>query len=84
MIWLRYFLEVVFNLLSLAILARMIISWLRIDPYHPVVLFINRVTDPFLRPLRDVIPPLGMIDITPIVALIILQLLEGILLGIMV
>ena len=60
----------VIQLLSLAILARALISWVRPDPYNPIVRALNSVTDPIIEPLRRVVPRFGMMDITPLVALI--------------
>lgn len=65
-----------FDLWSFAILARVFLSWMNISPYHPVVRALDRVTEPILAPLRRVVPPIGMVDITPIVALLLVQLLE--------
>jgi YggT family protein len=85
MIWLYTFINILFTLLELAILARVLLSWFRVNPYHPVVAFLDQITEPILRPLRNVIPPLGMIDISPIVALILMdivrQIVRAILLG---
>ncbi|MBC7258181.1 MAG: YggT family protein [Chloroflexi bacterium] len=75
------FIRLLFNLLSLAILARVILSWFNVNPFHPVVSFLDQITEPILGPLRRVIPPIGMIDITPIVALVLLQVIETILLS---
>lgn len=58
------------QLLSLAILARALLSWVRPDPSNPFVRVLNSVTDPILEPLRRVIPRMGMMDISPLVALI--------------
>ena len=63
-----------------AIFARAIISWFPIDRDGPVVQALNAITDPILEPLRRVIPPIGMIDITPMVAMISLFVISGILL----
>ena len=52
--------------LAFAIFARAIVSWFPIDRNGPIVQFLNAVTDPVLEPLRKVIPPIGMIDITPV------------------
>ncbi len=82
--WLNIFVEGFFNLLMLAILARALISWFRVDPYHPIVQFLEGITDPIMRPLRKVVPPLGTIDITPIVALILLQIVQYILIRIII
>jgi YggT family protein len=81
MIWLYRFVDILFTLLELAILARVLLSWFRLDPYHPVVNFVYQITEPILRPLRNIIPPLGMIDISPIVALILLGIIRAIILG---
>jgi YggT family protein len=85
MIWLYNFIDILFTLLELAILARVLLSWFRLSPYHPVVNFIYQITEPILRPLRNIIPPLGMIDISPIVALILMdiirQIIRAIILG---
>jgi YggT family protein len=65
-----------FALLRLALVIRVVSSWLRISPYSRWVRWSFSLTEPILRPLRGVIPPLGMIDVTPIVAYFALQLLE--------
>ena len=85
MIWLYTFINVLFTVLELAILARVLLSWFRVDPYHLAVAFLYQITEPILRPLRNVIPPLGMMDISPIVALILMdiirQIIRAIILG---
>lgn len=58
--------------LAFAILARALLSWFPIDRNGPIFQFLNAVTDPILEPLRKVIPPIGMIDITPMVAMFLL------------
>jgi YggT family protein len=78
MIWLYNFIDILFTLLELAILARVLLSWFRLSQYHPVVNFIYQITEPILRPLRNIIPPLGMIDISPIVALILMDIIRRI------
>lgn len=77
-----YFIDVFFTLLSLAILARILLSWFRVSPYHPLVDFLYRVTEPILGPLRRAIPPIGMVDISPVIALILLQIIQQILIAI--
>jgi YggT family protein len=85
MIWLYNFINILFTLLELAILARVLLSWFRVNPYHPAVAFLYQITEPILRPLRNVIPPLGMLDLSPIVALILMdiirQIIRAIILG---
>jgi YggT family protein len=61
----------VFTLYALAIIARSILTMLRISPYHPVMNFLLQITEPLLAPLRRHIRPIGIWDITPMIALII-------------
>ena len=72
--------DLIFTLASFAIIARAILSWFPQDPYNPspIIYWLNRITDPMLEPLRRVIPPIGAMDISPIVALVILQVLQAI------
>lgn len=69
-------LQMVFQVYTLILIVRVLITWVNPDPFNPVVQFLSRVTDPVLEPLRRVIPPLGPIDISPIVALLLLQALQ--------
>ena len=80
MIALYRLIDTIFWLLDLAVLLRVLFSWIRPDPYNPLVRFIYQVTEPILAPLRRYIPPFGGLDITPIVALLILDLLRRIVL----
>lgn len=73
-----------FTLYIWAIIARALISWLPLDQYNPIVVFLDRITDPLLAPLRRVVPLIGMMDITPIVALIILQVAQAIIYNVLV
>lgn len=77
-----YFIDIFFTLLNLAILARVLLSWVRVSPYHPAVNFLYQVTEPILAPLRRIIPPLGMVDVTPVIALILLQIVQQVLVAI--
>ena len=70
------FVDLLFTLLSFAIIGRALVSWLPIDRYNPIIRILDQITEPILAPLRRVVPPLGMMDITPIVALILLMILQ--------
>ncbi len=77
--FLASFFDLLFNALILAIIARALLSWFPIDPYNPIVNLIHQITEPILAPLRRFIPPVGgMMDITPIIAIILLQVLQTI------
>ncbi len=73
------FINLLLYLLSLAIIARALVSWLNISPYNPVVQFLYRVTEPILAPLRRYIPPMGMVDVTPVAALILIWIVQRVL-----
>ena len=67
----RYLCEV----LTLVIIARVIVSWFSPSPTNRLVIILYQVTEPFLAPLRRIIPRVGMFDFTPLVAIIILRLI---------
>jgi YggT family protein len=80
MTWVLIFIKLLCDLFSILIIIRAILSWFPINPTNPVVSVLNQVTEPILAPLRRIIPRLGMIDITPMVAIIILQVVSQLLL----
>ncbi|MHB1579992.1 MAG: YggT family protein [Acidithiobacillus sp.] len=71
--------SLVLTLLFWAILIRAILSWVQPDPRNPIVQFLDRVTGPILYPLQRIIPPLGGIDLSPLVAMLLIELLKGLL-----
>ena len=71
--------NLVFTLYTFAIIARALLPWLRISEYHPLMRFLIRITEPVLAPLRRYIPPVGGLDFTPVIALIVLWLIEQLL-----
>jgi YggT family protein len=68
--------HILFTLYSIAIIIRVLLSWLRVSYYHPAVRFVIQITEPLLAPLRRYIPPMGGLDFTPMVALLILWIVE--------
>ncbi len=73
-----------FTLYSLAIIIRALMTWLRPDPSNPVYRFLVAITEPVLTPLRRYIPPMGGLDFTPLIALVLLSLLERLLILVLV
>jgi len=65
--------------LIFAIFIRAILSWFPIDRGGPIVRAIESVTEPVLDPLRRVLPRVGMIDIAPMVAIILLLVVSSVL-----
>jgi len=70
----------VISIFLFAILIRVILSWVNPDPYNPAVDLLARLTDPILRPAQRLLPPIGGIDLSPMLAMIGLVLLEMLLL----
>ena len=67
---------------SYLLLARIILSWIpNIDRGNAIVQFLYQATEPVLEPVRRNIPPLGMIDISPILVFIGLSIVRSLLLG---
>ena len=69
--------EIVFSIFSFAILARVLLTWVRPDPTHPAVKLLFDVTEPVLRPIRDMMPAMGMFDFSPIVAIFLIKALQA-------
>ena len=68
------------NLYILALFGRIILSWFPLDPNGPVASvysFLYAITEPVLGPVRRMMPPLGGLDLSPIVVLFAIQILRG-------
>lgn len=65
----------IFRILQLVILVDVVLSFF-MAPYHPVRLFLDRLLNPMLAPIRRLIPSAGGIDFSPLVLLILLQVIE--------
>lgn len=61
-------------LLFAALLVQAILSW--VNPYNPLTPILNSLTRPFLLPVQKIIPPLGGIDLSPMVLLLALDMLQ--------
>lgn len=80
MMILRTFIVVLGRVLNLLILARILLSWVPVDRSNPIVSFIYEVTEPILGPIRRVLPSVGGLDLSPIIALVLVQVLQRVLL----
>ena len=60
-----------------------LMSFIPLEPWHPARRFMDQLVQPILQPFRNVIPPMGMFDLSVMVAIIVIQL-AGILLKVMV
>jgi YggT family protein len=64
------------------VFAKIILSYF-MDPYHPVRQAIDSVVEPMLAPIRRIVPPIGMIDFSPLVLIIVLQVVGRILINLL-
>ncbi|RKX57499.1 MAG: YggT family protein [Thermodesulfobacteriota bacterium] len=79
-IFLKSFIQLVDLFLTIyiwIIIARAIISWVNPDPYHPLVRFLYRVTEPVLAPVRRIIPPIAGIDISPVIVIFVIFFIQN-------
>ena len=76
MSFLLRFVDILTNVLMVAILIRAVLSWFPVSRDNPFVEVVYQVTEPLLGPLRRVVPSLGFVDITPLVALLLLQVIQ--------
>ena len=70
-----------FDFLRIALLVRVVSSWLPISPYSRWIRWAYAISEPILRPLRQVIPSMGPIDITPIIAYFLIGIIQSAVLG---
>jgi len=71
-----------FRVYAFLILVRVVLSWVNPDayrqPYYPVIRLLQRLTEPVLAPLRRIVPPFGgTVDVSPVVALLLLELVRS-------
>lgn len=67
-----------FIVLDLLLIAYVVLSYF-MSPFHPVRLFIDRLVNPLLAPIRRLMPKTGMIDFSPLVLILLLQLIKYVL-----
>jgi len=64
----------------LAMIVRAFASWFRLDERYAIIRFLARITDPFIEPIRRIVPPIGMFDMAFIIAFFMLKTLQFLLL----
>ena len=64
---------------SVVVIGAVIVAWMSVPATNQVTSIINRLTDPLLAPIRNVMPTIGGIDLSPLVLLTGLQILRGLL-----
>ena len=76
---------IVFSIIQIILFARVIFSWIRVDPYHPfwgpIQRFVYEATEPVIAPVRRIMPRTGMFDFSILVVFFLASILESILLS---
>jgi YggT family protein len=76
------FINALSQLLVLLVIISVILSYF-MDPYHPIRRSIDSVVEPMLAPIRRVVPLLGVLDLSPLILIILIQLLSNILIRVL-
>ncbi len=70
--------------LYIAMIGRVLSSWLNIgpsSPFFPIIRLLYQITEPILAPIRRVLPSFGMMDLSPMVALLLITLVQQLIIG---
>ena len=67
--------DFLFRLLTIVVVVDVIVSYF-MSPYNNIRIILDRIVSPLLNPIRRIIPPIQMIDFSPIILLILLQVVE--------
>lgn len=71
------------RLYQFVLLARVLMSWVQINPYHPVVQVLLQLTEPVLQPIRQVLPQTMGLDFSPVIAMILVQLVTQVIVAVL-
>jgi YggT family protein len=77
--FLKTFLDIFFRLLYFAIIARALMSWFSQGSYkqNSLQTFLKDITDPVLLPIQRLIPPIAMIDFSPLIAILLIRFIQS-------
>ena len=79
---LALFIRSISQLLVLLVVVSVILSYF-MDPYHPIRRGIDSVVEPLLAPIRRVVPPLAVLDLSPLILIILLQVLSNLIIRVL-
>ncbi|NLJ76150.1 MAG: YggT family protein [Peptococcaceae bacterium] len=75
--------NVAFEVYAVILLIRIVLSWIRHNPYQPIIRFIYEITEPYLRVFRRIIPTFSNIDFSPIIAFFVLHIIQRIVINLL-
>jgi YggT family protein len=74
--------RIIEQLFTLLVIVKVIISYF-VNPYNSFRMTVDRLVEPFLAPIRRILPTIGMFDFSPLVLIILVQLIAGLLVNIL-
>ena len=74
--------DIVSRLLVLLVFVSVILSYF-MDPYHPIRRGVDNIVEPMLSPIRRVVPLVGMLDFSPLVLILLIQLLKSLIVSLL-
>ena len=77
------FVRALANLVTLVVIVDILASWVLPNPYHPFRLAVHRLVEPMLAPIRRLVPPVGMIDVSPMILILVIQVIEVVLVNLL-
>lgn len=82
MAFLIYIIQLASTILTVVIIVDVVLSYF-LNPFHPLRQALDMIVEPLLAPVRRIVPAVGMIDFSPVVLLIVIQLVESLLIGLL-
>lgn len=79
---LAFLFSMIFKVVYFLLVIRIVISWFQVNPFSEPVNLLYRITEPILLPLRRLPLQVGMIDLSPVVAFVLLSFLDHFVVGI--
>ena len=80
--FLIYFINLLAQVITLLVIVKVILSYF-MSPYHPIRETIDRIVNPLLDPIRRVMPSTGMLDFSPLVLLVLMQIVRSVLISVL-
>ncbi len=77
------FVILLINVLTILVIVHVVLTWV-LSPYHPVRETLDRIVEPILMPIRRVLPPMGGLDFSPFVLLLLIQLIGRLLISVLI
>ena len=75
------FINLLFQALLFSILGRVLISWIDPQGNMRITQILGEITEPILAPIRKVLPTMGMLDLSPLVAMLLIQVVHSLVMG---